>query len=61
MAAARRPSFTEINAMNKEQLKKNLKDIIRELDQEKDAANANRLADEDSMAITDLLRLFSLK
>ena len=55
MAAARRPSFTEINAMNKEQLKKNLKDIIRELDQEKDAANANPVADEDSMASTDLL------
>ena len=51
----RRPSVTEINTMKKDQLQKCLKELIKELDQEKEVSDPNPLGDKDPATITQLL------
>lgn len=52
---SRRPSVTEINAMKRDQLQKCLKELIKDLDEEKQVKHPNPLGDEDAATITQLL------
>ena len=51
----RRPSVTGINTMKRDQLQNCLKDLIKELDQEKEVPDPNPLGNEDAATITQLL------
>ena len=52
---SRKLSISDINSMNKEQLKKCLKDLIKDLDAEKNIAAPNPRIDEDRATVSNLL------
>ena len=52
---SRKLSISDINSMNKEQLKKCLKDLIKDLDAEKNIAAPNPIIDEDTATVSNLL------
>jgi hypothetical protein len=49
------PSNAEINGMNKDQLKKCIKELIKDINEERQAAVTNPLVDEDHATVTQLL------